>query len=184
MFEDYGCVCPHCAGMEELQPMLAQWWKVALFFLVRLVLAPCVESLILLDRAIYLREIGMSLHCTHTPGPSNTHTHAHTMHVVNVFANACLHMYTHCTLLHMAPYPSLHTLHLLHMAPYPSLHTLHLLHMAPYPSLHTLHLLHMAPYPSLHTLHLLHMAPYPSLHTLSLHATISTSLHMRLQYVV
>lgn len=43
--------------LKELNLLVDQWWKrVAIFFMLRLVLAPCVESLLLLDRAIFLNE--------------------------------------------------------------------------------------------------------------------------------
>lgn len=35
-----------------------EWWKVALFFMLRAAMAPCVETLILLDRKLYLLEQG------------------------------------------------------------------------------------------------------------------------------
>ena len=93
--------------MEELQPMLAQWWKVALFFLVRLVMAPCVESLILLDRAHFLKERGTSCpvytlqDCdTHTRMHAHTHRHTHThnhtftLDVILYIGTAGLHTHT------------------------------------------------------------------------------------------
>ena len=94
--------------MEELQPMLAQWWKVALFFLVRLVMAPCVESLILLDRAHFLKEKGTSCpvctlqDCdTHTRTHACTHTHTHnhtfTLDVILYIGTAGLHTHLPCT---------------------------------------------------------------------------------------
>ena len=42
--------------MQALEVLLGQWEKVTLFFILRLVLAPCVESLVLLDRVLYLQE--------------------------------------------------------------------------------------------------------------------------------
>lgn len=36
----------------------AYWQQVVMFFLLRLVLAPCVETLLLLDRILFLREEG------------------------------------------------------------------------------------------------------------------------------
>lgn len=47
------------ADMEALGELLGEWKKVTVFFLLRLCLAPCVESLMLLDRALFLREQGM-----------------------------------------------------------------------------------------------------------------------------
>ena len=40
--------------LEELSELVREWEKVAMFFMLRLTLAPCVESLLLLDRALYL----------------------------------------------------------------------------------------------------------------------------------
>ena len=39
--------------------MLSEWSKVAVFFMLRLLLAPCVESVVLLDRLLFLREQGI-----------------------------------------------------------------------------------------------------------------------------
>ena len=52
--------------LEELSCLVEQQWqRVAMFFMLRLALAPCVESLILLDRAIFLAERS----ATHTHRP-------------------------------------------------------------------------------------------------------------------
>ena len=45
--------------MSVLRPLLAQWEKVAVFFMLRLTVAACVESMLLLDRAMYLQEQGV-----------------------------------------------------------------------------------------------------------------------------
>ncbi len=45
------------------------WRKVAMFFMLRLALAPCVESLVLLDRAIFLIEQSTTATSTHTHRP-------------------------------------------------------------------------------------------------------------------
>lgn len=46
-----------CSGRVE--GMLSEWSKVAVFFMLRLLLAPCVESVVLLDRLLFLREQGI-----------------------------------------------------------------------------------------------------------------------------
>ena len=51
------CVCGSEAA--RLEGLVAQWSRVAVFFTLRLVLAPCVESVLLLDRALFLREQGV-----------------------------------------------------------------------------------------------------------------------------
>lgn len=43
---------------ETTQEMLKQWKRVVIFYILRLVLAPFVESIILYDRVLYLREHG------------------------------------------------------------------------------------------------------------------------------
>ena len=44
--------------MRELSLLVEEGWrKVAMFFMFRLAIAPCVESLVLLDRAIFLTEV-------------------------------------------------------------------------------------------------------------------------------
>lgn len=55
------------SALEELNDLVVeQWERVAIFFMLRLALAPCVESLILLDRAIFLAERSAS-HTHHRP---------------------------------------------------------------------------------------------------------------------
>ena len=44
--------------MPSLGQLLTQWERVAVYFLLRLTIAPCVESLMLLDRTAYLHEQG------------------------------------------------------------------------------------------------------------------------------
>ena len=46
------------ADLQALAPLLAEWKKVAVFFVLRQLVAPCVESLLLLDRALFLMEKG------------------------------------------------------------------------------------------------------------------------------
>ncbi|KAL5467219.1 hypothetical protein EMCRGX_G031419 [Ephydatia muelleri] len=63
-FVDYAKAVLQSAGVsftfeeiEALVPMAVKWWeRVAVFFLLRLLLAPCVETLVLLDRVLYLQE--------------------------------------------------------------------------------------------------------------------------------
>jgi hypothetical protein len=44
--------------MRELSLLVEEGWrKVAVFFMLRVAMAPCVESLVLLDRAIFLAEL-------------------------------------------------------------------------------------------------------------------------------
>lgn len=46
--------------IRDLSDLVAQWKKVTMFFMLRVALAPCVESLLLLDRAIFLTEQNIS----------------------------------------------------------------------------------------------------------------------------
>jgi len=48
-----------------LRPLLAQWEMVAVFFMLRLTVAACVESMLLLDRAMYLQEQGVEINDGH-----------------------------------------------------------------------------------------------------------------------
>lgn len=48
----------HYSDLQDLEPLLAQWEKVTVFFILRLLIAPCVESLVLLDRQLFLLEQG------------------------------------------------------------------------------------------------------------------------------
>jgi len=48
--------------MKTLDPLLARWKDVVIIFMLRLAIAPCVESVILLDRLLYLREQGKCYH--------------------------------------------------------------------------------------------------------------------------
>ncbi len=43
---------------DEAGPMLAQWRRVVVFYVLRLLIAPLWEGLLLLDRLLYLRELG------------------------------------------------------------------------------------------------------------------------------
>ena len=43
---------------EELLAMAEEWREVAVFFMLRLSLAPCVESLVVCDRLLFLSEQG------------------------------------------------------------------------------------------------------------------------------
>lgn len=43
----------------QLVELVGEWREVAVFFMLRLVLAQCVETALLLDRIIFLRENGM-----------------------------------------------------------------------------------------------------------------------------
>ena len=43
---------------EEVAPLLGQWKRVVVFYVLRLLLAPLWEALLLLDRLLYLRELG------------------------------------------------------------------------------------------------------------------------------
>ena len=47
------------ADMNTLRPLLDRWKDVVVMFMLRLTIAPCVESIILLDRLCYLKEHGM-----------------------------------------------------------------------------------------------------------------------------
>jgi hypothetical protein len=48
---------------EETQMNLLQWKRVVIFYTLRLLLAPLVETILLLDRLLYLKELGKnSLH--------------------------------------------------------------------------------------------------------------------------
>lgn len=49
---------------ERLAALLCEWRAVAVFFMLRLVLAPCVESALLLDRLLFLREQGLKAELT------------------------------------------------------------------------------------------------------------------------
>ena len=45
--------------MNSLQPLLNRWEDVVVVYMLRLAIAPCVESIILLDRLFYLEEHGI-----------------------------------------------------------------------------------------------------------------------------
>ena len=49
--------------MSTLRPLLDRWKDVVVMYMLRLTIAPCVESIILLDRLCYLKEHGMLCHC-------------------------------------------------------------------------------------------------------------------------
>ena len=44
---------------DHLASLLSEWREVATFFMLRLLLAPCVETVLMLDRVLYLREKGV-----------------------------------------------------------------------------------------------------------------------------
>ncbi|CAI8050587.1 Protein RRNAD1, partial [Geodia barretti] len=46
---------------EELLAMAEEWREVAVFFMLRLSLAPCVESLVVCDRLLFLSEQGFDV---------------------------------------------------------------------------------------------------------------------------
>ena len=46
------------SGGAALAALVLEWREVAVFFMLRQVLAPCVESVLLLDRLLYLRKQG------------------------------------------------------------------------------------------------------------------------------
>ena len=49
--------------LDDLAPLVdEQWRRVVVFILLRLTLAPCVESIILLDRVLFLIEQGGGMH--------------------------------------------------------------------------------------------------------------------------
>jgi len=43
---------------SKYEPLVAQWRKVIIFYCLRLLVAPAIESLILVDRVLYLAECG------------------------------------------------------------------------------------------------------------------------------
>ena len=49
--------------MERAEYLLERWKQVVAFYTLRLSLSPVVETLILLDRQLYLYEQGIILHC-------------------------------------------------------------------------------------------------------------------------
>ncbi len=50
---------PPPAELDALRTLVEEeWTRVAVFFMLRLTLAPCVESVLLLDRALFLTEQG------------------------------------------------------------------------------------------------------------------------------
>ena len=49
--------------MERAECLLEKWKQVVAFYTLRLSLSPVVETLILLDRQLYLYEQGIILHC-------------------------------------------------------------------------------------------------------------------------
>jgi hypothetical protein len=57
---------------EEMQMNLLQWKRVVIFYTLRLLLAPLVETVLLLDRLLYLKELGKSRLCMMPPRPSCT----------------------------------------------------------------------------------------------------------------
>ena len=64
--------------MSVLGPFLAQWEKVGVFFMLRLTVAACVESMLLLDRAMYLQQQGVEMMA-----------HAHT-HILLITFHTCI----------------------------------------------------------------------------------------------
>ena len=44
--------------IESMDVLLRQWQHVVMYFLLRLTMAPCIETLILLDRVLFLQEKG------------------------------------------------------------------------------------------------------------------------------
>ena len=61
-------------GSESIEALLYQWKEVAVFFMLRLVLAPCVETALMLDRLLFLMEQGyvgsLSPYTWHVCGPA------------------------------------------------------------------------------------------------------------------
>jgi hypothetical protein len=49
---------------EETQLDLLQWKRVVVFYTLRLLLAPLVETILLLDRVLYLKELGKNGLCS------------------------------------------------------------------------------------------------------------------------
>lgn len=71
-FQKLGLEVPHeDLESEEMQTNLLQWKRVVIFYTLRLLLAPLVETILLLDRLLYLKELGKnSLHMV-LPRPSH-----------------------------------------------------------------------------------------------------------------
>jgi hypothetical protein len=55
---------------EETRVNLSQWKQVVIFYTLRLLLAPVVETILLLDRLLYLQEHGKNRLCTFRRMPS------------------------------------------------------------------------------------------------------------------
>lgn len=51
---------------EETLVNLSQWKRVVIFYTLRLLLAPLVETILLLDRLLYLQELGKTRLCAFT----------------------------------------------------------------------------------------------------------------------
>jgi hypothetical protein len=51
---------------EETRVNLSQWKRVVIFYTLRLLLAPLVETVLLLDRLLYLQELGKNRLCAFT----------------------------------------------------------------------------------------------------------------------
>jgi hypothetical protein len=67
-FQKLGLKVPHeDLESDEMQMNLLQWKRVVIFYTLRLMLAPLVETILLLDRLLYLKELGkISLHMVPT----------------------------------------------------------------------------------------------------------------------
>lgn len=70
-FQKLGLEVPHeDLESEEMQMNLLQWKRVVIFYTLRLLLAPLVETILLLDRLLFLKELGKNgLHLV-LPRPS------------------------------------------------------------------------------------------------------------------
>jgi hypothetical protein len=51
---------------EETRVNLSQWKRVVIFYTLRLLLAPLVETILLLDRLLFLQELGKNRVCAFT----------------------------------------------------------------------------------------------------------------------
>ena len=79
------------ADMNTLRPLLDKWKDVVVVYMLRLAIAPCVESIILLDRLFYLEEYGTA-HCTCV---------AYSMHACVLYARVCVTCMYMCCILYV-----------------------------------------------------------------------------------
>ena len=83
------------SGGAALAALVLEWREVAVFFMLRQVLAPCVESVLLLDRLLYLREQGACIFFLYIVA-SISRFMSHGRSVVCTICHVCLICMTLC----------------------------------------------------------------------------------------